>query len=86
MLKRLALCLLLSGCASHPVVIGRPPAADLVAVTEQKPKPTADILTSPAASDRFNSALESWGDRVHSAGVRLCRYFKDTGMDVACGE
>lgn len=63
-----------------------PPRADLVAATEAKPKPSAAILTDPAANDRYNSALEAWADRLHSAGVRLCGFYRGLGMDVECGK
>lgn len=42
--------------------------------------PTAEIVTDPVASALYNARIEAWGDRLHSAGVRLCRYFKATGM------
>lgn len=72
----------LTACATKPAPM--PPRADLIALVEPKPKPTAVILTDPAASDRYNSAVESWGERLSSAGLRLCRYFAATGMDVDC--
>lgn len=86
---RYAACLLalaLSGCGakSKPVVIGQPPRADVVAVTEAKPVASADILT-PQGNARYNSAVSAWGDRISSAGLRLCRFFKAGGMDVECG-
>ena len=70
--------LALSACATNPAPY--PAVADVQAVTEAKPRPTPDILTDPAASDRYNAALEAWGERLHSAGLRLCRYFERTGM------
>lgn len=75
--------LALSACATKP--IATPPRADVQALVEPKPKPSADILSDPAASDRYNSAVEGWGDRLSSAGKRLCVYFQSTGMDVECG-
>jgi hypothetical protein len=62
-----------------------PPAADLIAVTEDKPKPNAAILTDPSADARYNSAVEAWGDRIRAAGLRLCRFHERTGMHIlAC--
>lgn len=61
-----------------------PPRADIIALTEAKPVPPPEILTDPAASDRHNNAIESYADRLHSAGMRLCRYFERTGMDINC--
>jgi len=74
-----------TACADHPRV-GFPPAQDIAAVTEAKPKPSPDILTDPAASDRYGASVESWGERVQAAGVRLCRFFVAQGMKVGCGE
>lgn len=83
-MKRLApLALLaLAACATKPAAL--PPRADVQAIIEPKPAPPAAILTDPAASDRFNAELEARGDRLYAAGVRLCRYFAATGMDVKC--
>ncbi|OGT55465.1 MAG: hypothetical protein A3E01_09155 [Gammaproteobacteria bacterium RIFCSPHIGHO2_12_FULL_63_22] len=47
---------------------------------EPKPVPTDAIVTDPVAAEHYNAALESWGDRLHSAGARLCRFFQRTGM------
>jgi hypothetical protein len=51
-----------------------------MAATESKPVPTNAIATDPVAEAQYNSAVESWGDRVRAAGVRLCRFFDETGM------
>lgn len=76
--------LALTACASGG---GYPDIKDVSAVTEAKPLPGADILTDPAASDRYNSALEGWGDRLHAAGMRLCRFYQRTGMpNIDCGK
>lgn len=56
----------------------------MVAATEAKPQPTADIVTSAAAAEHYNVEVESWGERVQSAGARLCRFFERQGMDVSC--
>lgn len=62
-----------------------PDPKDIAAVTEAKPKPTGDILTDPAAGDRYDSAIEGWGDRVRAGGMRLCRFYERTGMpQLAC--
>lgn len=55
-----------------------------MAAVESKPLPTEAIVTDPAASARYNASVEAWGDRLRSAGLRLCRYFKATGMRVDC--
>lgn len=77
------LLLILTACAHKPVAL--PPRADILSLVEQKPKPPVTILTDPAASDRYSSSLEAWGDRLSSAGKRLCAYFVATGMNVECG-
>ena len=69
--------LALAACASGG---GYPDIKDVTAVTEEKPQPGVDILTDPAANDRYNSDLEGWGDRLHAAGLRLCRFYQRTGM------
>ena len=74
----IALCVMLAGCATNPLPY--PPRADVIAVTEAKPRPSADVLTDPAASDLYNAELEARGDRLYAAGVRLCRFFRATGM------
>ena len=82
-MKRVALALLLlSACKTTTAY---PPRQDIAEVTETKPMPGADILTDPAAGDRYDSAVEGWGDRVRAAGMRLCRFYERTGMPaVAC--
>lgn len=79
----LAIALLCAACGERPVV-GNPPVADVEAVVEKKPAPTEAILTDPAASARYNAAIEAWGDRVSAAGGRLCRYFANLAMVVDC--
>lgn len=59
---------------------GYPPLADLQAVTEHKPVPTDAIATDPDAEAHYNAVVEGWGDRLWSAGGRLCRFFRKTGM------
>lgn len=84
MLRRVAgaclLPLLLSTVSACGSSAGYPPLADLKAVTEAKPIPDDAILTDPVADAHYNASVESWGDRVQSAGVRLCRFFRETGM------
>jgi hypothetical protein len=79
------LALALAGCntTKGAILVGHPPKADVVAVTEAKPVAGADILT-PQGNARYNSAVSAWGNRIASAGLRLCRFFKAGGMDVEC--
>lgn len=79
-----ALVMILTACATKPVAV-YPPRTDVADVITPKPKPSADILVDPAASDRHNKNVESWGDKLHAAGTRLCRYFDSIGMpDLDC--
>lgn len=73
-----ALALSLCACTTTGAY---PPLADIQAVTEAKPRPTAAILTDPAADARYNASIEAWGDSLRAAGVRLCRFYARTGMD-----
>jgi hypothetical protein len=61
-----------------------PPSADLKALTEAKPEPTDDILTSETAAAKYDADVELWGDRLHDAGVRVCKWAKDNGMKIVC--
>ncbi len=69
---------LASGCAGGAG--SYPPRADLMGATEAKPVPGNEIATDPVAEARYNASVEAWGDRLRSAGVRLCKFFDATGM------
>lgn len=80
----LPMLLLASGCGSSG---GYPPLADLQAVTESKPDPSDAIATDPQAEAHYNAEIEGWGDRIQSAGKRLCRFFVATKMPgLSCPE
>ena len=82
----LASLLAASGC-SNTVLVRKPifpPSADLKAVTEAKPVPTDEILISEAAAAKYDADVELWGDRLHDAGVRICRWAKDSGLKIEC--
>lgn len=72
LLALLPMLLLASGCAT---TAGFPPLADVTAATEPKPIPDDAIATDPVAEAHYNASVESWGDRIGSAGARLCRFF-----------
>ncbi len=72
LLVLLPMLLLASGCAT---TAGFPPLADVTAATEPKPVPDDAIATDPVAEAHYNASVESWGDRLGSAGARLCRFF-----------
>lgn len=59
--------------------------ADVEASQAAKPRPTAAIVTDPEARERYNADVENWGDRVHDAAVRMCRWMNDRGGKFACG-
>ena len=88
--QRLALLLcssLVTGCAEHVrTLVKTPPAADLRAVTEPKPAPTMDILTSAKVEADYNASVEAFADRVAAAGARICRWSVDVGakLPFAC--
>lgn len=42
--------------------------------------PTDAIATDPTAEAHYNAAVEGWGDRLFSAGGRLCRFFARMDM------
>ncbi|MDE1917650.1 MAG: hypothetical protein KGJ57_18275 [Sphingomonadales bacterium] len=42
---------------------------------EAKPVPGDDIATDDVAFEHYNASVESWGDRLHAAGARLCRFY-----------
>lgn len=48
--------------------------ADLKALVEPKPVPTDDIATSDQAAADYDASVEAWGDRISSAGGRICRW------------
>lgn len=47
---------------------------------EAKPRPGLDVLTSEAAGERHDNAIEGWGERGWATVGRLCRFFDGQGM------
>lgn len=76
LLPVLAMPWLASGCATSGAI--HPPVDDLKAAVEPKPVPSDDIATSDQANADYNAAIEAWGDRISSAGGRLCRWSERT--------
>lgn len=78
--------LVASGCAN--TVVDRvpiyPPSADLTALAEPKPAPTDAILTSEIEAAKYDADVELWGDRLHDAGVRVCKWAKANGLKIVC--
>ena len=67
---------LASGCASKGLAF--PPSADLK--VEPKPQLAPEAVTSEAALDAHDIALETWGERGWASVARLCRFFDEMGM------
>lgn len=42
--------------------------------------PGDEIATDAEAEAHYNAAVEGWGDRISSAGARLCRFFQRRKM------
>jgi hypothetical protein len=57
-----------------------PSAEDLR--VEPKPKPPLEILTSQAAGEKHDNAVEAWGERGWATVGRLCRFFDAQGMEL----
>lgn len=72
-------------CGEPTPIVLSPPAIDIEAATEPKPLPPIEIATDPDAAVAYDEAIESWGERLRTAGVRLCLWFVDNGVDVDCG-
>lgn len=63
-----------------------PSAADIEALQEAKPEYLPEYLRDSKLNDRYNSDVESWGERLGSTGVRLCHWYNDRGADFKCRE
>lgn len=71
---------LASGCASRERVTPIfPPPADLR--VEPKPVLAPEALTSEAALDAHDIALETWGERGWAAVGRICRWAVRNGLE-----
>lgn len=55
-----------------------PPASDLR--VEPKPVPADDVLTSRMAGERYDNAVDAWGEAGWLQVGRLCRFFDELGM------
>ncbi|WP_052117832.1 hypothetical protein [Novosphingobium pentaromativorans] len=83
----LGCALLVSGCAATGRIQPQfPPAADVEQAQQAKPRPTAAIATDEVAREAYNIEIEAWGDRVHDAAVRSCRWMNERGSNFVCGE
>lgn len=57
-----------------------PPASDINALVVNRPKLPPEALTDPSVDARYRSEERKWGDDIHAAGVRVCKFLKATGM------
>lgn len=86
-LALLPLLLAVSACGKQvSIEMPTPPVADIEAVTAPKPVPVGDIVNDDTAAARHSEALESWGESLSAAGIRLCHWFRDAGASVTCPE
>lgn len=56
----------------------RPPVEDLR--VRPKPVPSDDVLTSREAGEKFDNAVEAWGEAGWATVARSCRFWRDQGM------
>lgn len=77
----------LASACERPVSTPLPPKQDVEAATEAKPTPPADIAVNPVSGATYSADLESWGERVRSAGVRVCEWLNSASKDAdyKCG-
>ncbi len=59
-------------------------AADVEAATEAKPAPTLAIATDAKAAAQYSADVESWGERVQAASVRVCLWLNRMGGKYDC--
>jgi len=59
-----------------------PSSADLQ--VKPKPVPPPEIVTSEAAADAHDIALEQWAEEGWRQVGRICRWAKARGADVSC--
>lgn len=84
----LTVALLASAChGPGPTSTPLPPVADVEAATEPKPLPPVTIATDAKANAQYSADVESWGERVRSAGVRVCEWLNAAvkTADYQCG-
>ena len=77
--------LLASGCSKQALQL-HPPAIDVEATTESKPIPSVEAVTDATAKARDDEAIESWGERVQAAGVRVCNWLNENGGEFECAD
>lgn len=82
--KPLTRLLTIASCAAVVASCGTPgsgpfpPAEDLRAVP--KPVPPLEVLTSREAGEKYDNAVEAWGERGWAAVARSCRFWRAQGM------
>lgn len=61
-----------------------PPNADVEATTEAKPVPPIEIVTDENVAAQYDADVEAWGERLQSAGKRVCNWLNRNGGDFDC--
>ena len=79
-----ALASIVQGCGEPTPIVLSPPAIDVEGATETKPLPPVEIATDEAAAVAYDEAIESWGERVQSAGKRVCLWLNANGGSYDC--
>lgn len=72
-----------SSCASKAVTHQEFPNASEV-LPPPKPRLSIDALTSEAAGEAHDDAVEAWGDTMALQIARNCRFLAKLGMKVSC--
>src|ERR1700741_2294147 len=84
LLATLTLLSTVTGCAKQVTIRPLfPPAPDIEALQESKPRPSPDILLSSKASAQYNADVEGWGERLAAAVRRTCIWLQSQGMKVS---
>ena len=65
--------------ASCETTAGTFPRAEDLTV-QPKPSPPDEVLTSRIAGERYDNAVEAWGEDGWAQVGRLCRFFDEMGM------
>lgn len=79
-----AMLLTVSACGQPTPVKTFPPAIDVEAAVEPKPLPPMEIATDEQAALEYDIALEAWGERIHSASLRVCKWLVEQGAEYGC--
>lgn len=73
-----------SACAKQALPL-YPPPADVEALTTAKPAPPVEIVTDAEIAALYSAEVETWGETLQAAGLRVCRWMVEQGADYECG-